>query len=205
MAGNTESRQARRLSVRAATEPLPTPLPPPRPGRLGAPLEGEPGSHHDHSVPPRPHFVTRFPAIDHSQLEMKTASEPEPKQFSQPQLGLPEQPVPERSLASPGVIMSLAASVAVLCAIGWYEKYGVEGVKWDAIKTFVQSWSVDPVDRDEGLPFITAVPLTPNPRGTELIAEDERPTSQNTRQVLLSDLLKDEAAGTPDDDRTQLR
>jgi hypothetical protein len=149
--------------------------------------------------------VTRFPAIDRSQLETKTATEPEPKQSSQPQLGLPEQPVPERSLASPGVIMSLAASVAVMCAIGWYEKHGAEGFKWDAIKTIVQRWSVDPVDLDEDLPFITAVPLTPNPDGTPSIAIDGGPSAKKADQVVLSEVLKDEAPGTSDDDRTQRR
>ena len=119
--------------------------------------------------------------------------------------GPAEQPVPERSLASPGVIVALAASVAVMCAIGWYEKHGVEGFKWDVIKTFVQRWSVDPADPEEDLPYITAVPLTPNSGGIESIAESEAPSRKKTDPVVLSDLLKDDTAGTSDDDRTQLR
>lgn len=193
MAGNSETSQAKRLSVRAATEPLPTPLPPPpRPGRAVAAPGNAPGVFDFHSVPPQPHFVTRFPEVGLSQLETKTTSKP-------------EQPVPERSLASPAVIVALAATVAVMCAIGWYEKHGIEGFKWHALTTFVQRLTIEPADPEEDLPYITAVPLTPISSGAESIAKAEAPSTKKTDQVLLSDLLKDEAPTTSDDERTQLR
>ena len=206
MAGNSETRQAKRLSVRAATEPLPTPLPPPpRPGRVGAVSGGEPGAYRFNSVPPPPHIVTRFPEVGLAQLETKTTSKLEPERSVEQPSGLREQPVPERSLASPGVIVALAASIAVMCAIGWYEKHGAEGFKWDAIMTFVQQWTIEPPASEEDLPYITSVPMTPSLGATESIAKDEAPSPKKNDQVLLSDLLKDDAAGTSDDDRTQLR
>jgi len=206
MAGNAGSRQARRLSVRAATEPLPSPLPPPpRPSRSVAAPEYELRVSDFHAVPPQPHFVTRFPTIDSAQFQSEKTEEAGPEQSAALPDPAAEQPVAERSLASPGVIVALAACVAVMCAIGWYEKHGVEGFKWDAIKIFVQRWSIEPADPDEDLRFITAIPLTPNPRGTESIAQEEAPQTKKTDQVVLSDQLKDDDAGTSDDDRTQLR
>ena len=102
--------------------------------------------------------------------------------------------------------MSLAASVVVICAFGWYEKHGVEGFKWDAIKTIVQTWTVEPTAPEEDLPYITAIPMTPNSvGGTESIAQDDASPTKRNDQVLLSDLLKDDDAGTSDDDRTQRR
>jgi hypothetical protein len=204
MAGNTEIRQARRLSVRAATEPLPSPPPPPPRVRVPAGVRAiEPQSVSVHSVPPPPHFVTRFPAFDPAELSSESAIDVASGRSSETQCSPTEQPVPRRPLASPGVIVSLAACIAVMCAIGWYEKHGADGFKWDTIKSFVQRWSIHPVDLDEDLPFITAIPLTPNPRGTESIVK-ETPTKKADR-VLLSDLLKEEPAATSDDDRTQLR
>ena len=206
MAGSAENRPARRLSVRAATEPLPTPLPPPpRPGRsVFAPVL-EPDARDVHSVPPPPHFVTRFPAVDHSQFETKAAPQVERPRASEPQSGRHEPPVPARSLASPGVVLSLAASVAVMCAIGWYEKHGIEGLQLDTIKSFVQRWSIDRAEPDDDLPYITAVPLTPNASGIESIAKDAAPSTKKADHVVLSDLLKGEAPATSDGDRTQRR
>jgi hypothetical protein len=165
----------------------------------------EPNAHDGHSVPPQPHFATRISAAGQSHFESQTTAEPEFGQASHPQSGLPEKPVPVRSLASPGVIVSLLASVAVMCAIGWYEKHGIEGFKWDTITTFVQRLSIEPADPEGDLPFITAIPMTLNSNGADSIAKIEPSSAKKTNQVLLSDLLKDEAAGTSDDDRTQLR
>lgn len=190
MAGNAESRPAKRLSVRAATEPIPTPLaPPPRTGRIVAAPGTGPQLQNLHSIPPQPHFVTRFPAVDTAQFQTVT----------------PEETVPERSLASPGVVVSLVASVAVLCAFGWYEMHGTEGFKWDAIKSFVQQWTAEPPVPEEDLPFITPIPLVPTSGEPESLATVEPASSKKADQVMLSDLLKDEPHGAADGESTQLR
>jgi len=209
MAGNSERRPATRLSVRSATEPLPIPLPPP-PRRSRSPLglDAESRPTDLHAVPPQPHFVTRFPTIDTAHLQtsptptsLEWVTGPAVESLEPTR----EQPVGERSLASPGVILALAASVAVMCAFGWYEKHGVDGFKWEAIKSVVEKWTMPSPAADEDLPYITSIPLTPVSTKTESIANDAAPTSKKNDQVLLSDLPKDDDTEASRDDRTQRR
>jgi hypothetical protein len=161
-----------------------------------------------HAVPPPPHFVTRFPAIDPAQLQMPqtpTTLRPVPGPIVASLEPTREQPVAERALASPGVVFALAASVAVMFAIAWYDKHGVEGFKLDAIKSVVQQWTMPAPAAEEDLPYITSIPLTPVSFRTESIVNDGTLRSKENDQVSLSDQPNSDDTGTSRDERTQRR
>lgn len=215
MANSPDPRPSRQLSVRAAAKPLPTPMPPPpRPNQdvAGGPFASQ--VHTVHCVPPGPHFLTRPAAVGSlpaqaSAVDVSPARRPTPAVDPvEPPTPAIEESVPKRSLASPGVILSLAASVAMLCGIGWYEMGGRESISWESLnweslKGIVQHWAADASASEDDLPYITAVPISPRSGGNEAVARSEDSSSKKSDQVMLSDLPKDDSHG--DADHTQLR
>ena len=191
MASHAERRLStgKRNPIRSTAESLPTPLPPPphrtraTPGP-GIAIQVRTGN----LVPPPPHFETRFSEIDPAKLDASASDEP----------------VPERSLMSPGVMFAIAASIVLMCGIGWYEMSGSPEIQWDTIKSMVQQFTAEPSAPEEALPYITAVPIVPSGAGAQSVAKSEASPAKKTGKVMLSDHLKDEPH-SPDSERGQLR
>src|SRR5437870_5282661 len=120
MAGSESAMSHRRLSVRAATEPLPTPLPPPpRIRPRDEPAAGAAVLHPAHRTPPPPHVI-----------ESENG-------FVEPDTVSAHTSALDRSLRSPGVLISLTASALLLAALGWFQMSERNDLRWQSVKSIV--------------------------------------------------------------------
>ncbi len=205
MRGREPTRPGQRTAARLNLKPLPTPLPPPpragqtiatpaaaaavRPAiRPAAAATGRPTVRPvsaNHAVPPAPHFGTRFTPIDRATL---TVNENESV-----------DELPERLLTSPRVVLSLAASAAVLCLAGWLSMSGSELLTWHGVKRAVHNITSNE-SADEELPFITTVPMVPS---STMIARQSDSPATGDDPAQLADRPNDESAS--DDASAQRR
>jgi hypothetical protein len=74
----------------------------------------------------------------------------------------PPVDVPIRSLASPRVVVALAASALALFITGWVTMNSPDGLSWSSVKSAVHWWSPSQPVPDEELPYITRMPIAPS-------------------------------------------
>jgi hypothetical protein len=192
MADSLAARSQRRLSVWAATEPLPAPLPPPpRVREADQPVIIHAELHPAHTAPPDAHITVRDEAAPPSQ----------PQAQSQARTETPSDAVPERSLLSPRVVVSLVISILLLIGLMWSHTRDRTERSWPAVNPIVLGALIESDAPDAELPYITVTPMVPTNGGEPLANGNKSTNPRKQERVRLSDLKMMEPLGADDTQR----
>jgi hypothetical protein len=175
MAERSTAKGHKRLSVWAATEPLPVPLPPParrlRPTDASVTERSE--AHGAHRMPPDPHVAdaTRCESL------------------------LEDSSKHERSLRSAGILAALAMSAILVAGLGWLEIHEPGDFHWPIVKSIVLAQILEPMTAEDDLPYVTVVPLVPNHGAADVAERDTKTEAKEAARVTLSNLKITEPLG----------
>jgi hypothetical protein len=184
MADRSAANTKKRLSVWAATEPLPTPLPPPpriQPTDASAAPRLDLGA--ANQIPTEPHLSAPV-------VTRPTCAATSPNR--------------ENTIPLPSVLASLAVTAVLLAIVGWLQIHQPQELDWPTLKSIALGQVIEPVIPESELPYVTVVPMLLNCDRTNVVERNGKSIKQ-AQQVTMSDIKPFESPDADSTTETQRR